>query len=300
MKNKTLSVIMTNYNYGHYIGEALEAIFSQSFPPTELILVDDSSTDNSLEIINAFSQKHPNLKLIKNQKNMGALYSVNLALDQASSDYVYAAASDDKILPGFFEKSMDLLQQYPQAGLCCSDLILQRDSGNIENKLHLKDSPAYFPPKEVLQIFLKDALSPIISNTVIMKRAALLEAGKFRPELWWATDLFVNSVVAFRYGFCYIPQMLTVQRMHSKQLGGQSNKKKNLSLEHKVIANLIECAKKPEYHDVLPCFRKTAGFSEFPWEVLKVVVSNIKYWDFLSFKLISFGWSRRYQMNGVL
>jgi len=53
-KMPTLSVMMTNYNYGRYIAEALEAILTQSFQPKEVILVDDASTDNSIEVINEF------------------------------------------------------------------------------------------------------------------------------------------------------------------------------------------------------------------------------------------------------
>ena len=116
-----LSVIMPNYNYGHYIEEALEAIFKQSFSPQEVIVIDDGSTDNSVAIIERLMKKHANLRLLKNDKNMGIIYSVNRALKTVAGKYLYATAADDKVLPGFFEKSMNLLLKYPQAALCCAD-----------------------------------------------------------------------------------------------------------------------------------------------------------------------------------
>ena len=69
MHNKgTLSVVMCNYNHGHYIQEALQAILSQSFPPLEVIVIDDGSTDNSVQIIGGIAEKNPTVKFYRNVK----------------------------------------------------------------------------------------------------------------------------------------------------------------------------------------------------------------------------------------
>ena len=105
----TLSVLVNNYNYARFIGEALEAILNQSYRPSEVIVVDDASIDNSVEIIQQFVKRDPIVHLIKNEKNMGIFYNLNKFFSIASGEYVYLAGSDDRILPGFFEKSMKLL-----------------------------------------------------------------------------------------------------------------------------------------------------------------------------------------------
>src|SRR4051812_21669960 len=124
MSRSSLSVVMPNYNHSHYIGEALEAILGQTFRPMEVIVVDDASTDNSVEVIEQFVRRDSAVRLLRNEQNSGPVPTVNLGLKQASGDYVYTMAADDKILPTFFEKSMNLLAQYPQAGLCSADMIL--------------------------------------------------------------------------------------------------------------------------------------------------------------------------------
>ncbi len=284
---KTLSVYMRNYNYGQYIGEALDAIFSQSFSPSEVIVIDDASTDNSISVIESFMRKHPNLRLLRNEKNMGVVYCMNRGIEAAAGDYVYGAASDDRVLPGFFEKSMDLLMKYPHAGLCYTDIALLFDNNSMVDKrcIFIK-KPCYFPPHETIKLFLKFPITPILSNTVIAKRRSLTEAGGYRPQLKWACDLFAHNVISFREGFCYIPEVLAVTRVHKFQYGRTMFGKWHLDRE--VIENIIITVKKPQYAEVLSAFKKTAGFSQSPWEVLRVVAGKREYWDFLSLKLLKF------------
>ncbi|MEE9605051.1 MAG: glycosyltransferase family 2 protein [Candidatus Scalindua sp.] len=74
MRKNTLSVVMPNYNYSQHVGETLEAILDQSFRPLEVIVVDDGSTDNSIEIIESISKRDPIVRLLKNEQNMGCLF----------------------------------------------------------------------------------------------------------------------------------------------------------------------------------------------------------------------------------
>lgn len=286
MNRPLLSVTMCNYNYGHFIGEALDSILTQSYSPFEVIVVDDGSTDNSVEVIKGFMGKHPNLYLFENKKNMGIPYTANRALENAKGEYIFSISSDDKILPGFFEKSMSLLSQYPEAGMCFSDNVVYDGSGYIENRSFLADKSSYLSPDEVLKEFLKEAFTPFIPHTGIIKFSALKQAGGYLPELKWSCDSFAYSVIAFRQGLCYMPEILTVIKVHPGQHGASNAK--NSKLEREVIRNLIEAAKRPAYRDVYPKFKRTAPFSVYPWEVLMVVSGNRKYWDFLSFKLLRF------------
>jgi len=282
----SLSVLMANYNYGRYIADALEGIFSQSYQPLEVIVVDDASTDNSVDIIKGFMQKHPNLKLIQNEKNMGTLYSINLALENASGEYVYSAASDDKVLPEFFIKSINLLCKYPQAGLSCSDILIFQDNKYIENKYYLSKRASYFSPNEVVHLMRREPISIIAPHGVIIKHSLLLEAGGYQEALKWTCDSFVHHVIAFRYGICYIPEVLVMTRKHGAQFGGYM--RTDSRSERDVISESINMARKPQYRDVFSMFQETAPFSLYPWEVLRVVVGDRKNWDFLSFKLFRF------------
>ncbi|MCX5751937.1 MAG: glycosyltransferase [Candidatus Saganbacteria bacterium] len=285
MQQKKLSVYIPNYNYGHYLKECLEAVFSQSLSPDEVIVVDDASTDNSITVVESFMQKYPNLRLLKNEKNLGVAYSMNKGVAASSGDYIVGTASDDKILPGFFEQSMHLLMQYPEAGFCCSDAIFLEKDKKFGKKLYLNKDPCYFSPQEVLHLFKNDSLTPFIPHTIIVKRKEFLKAGGFIPELKWFCDSFVFSVIAFRYGFCYVPKALTTIRVHALQYGGGGGKRFQ---DREVIAKTIDVLMNIKYQDVLPMFQKTAGFSQSPWEVFVTILFHKKYWNFLSLKLLRF------------
>src|SRR5688572_14043909 len=107
MSKPTLSVAISNYNHAHYLPDALEAILSQSYPAMEVIVIDDASTDNSVDVIERFARQNRSLRLIRNSSNMGVLHNANKLLGMVSGEYFYSAAADDRVLPGFFAKSME-------------------------------------------------------------------------------------------------------------------------------------------------------------------------------------------------
>lgn len=287
MSRPTLSAIMPNYNYGQYIGEALEAVLTQSFAADEVIVVDDASTDDSVSIIRQFMKKYPNLKLIMNETNMGAGYSLKKGLSIAKGDYFSAPGSDDKLLSGSFEKMMDILTRYPQSGLCSSDSLINKSGQIFENRSYLSDKLCYFPPDAVVELYMREAFAPIQHNTLIMKRSAFNEAGGYISRFKWQADSFVANVICFRHGFCYVPEPLAMVRMHSNQYGA-SNAGKSRQ-EREVIKDMMDTLMTdPSYSDVLPKFKRTAPFSCYPWEVFMVAISDRKCAGFLSFKLLKF------------
>ena len=129
MPRPSLSVILANYNHSQYISEALAALIGQLEPDDELIVLDDASTDNSLDIIAPFVDNNPNVRLIRHATNQGVITMENEGFSEATKDYVYSASADDKILPGLFEKSLALLSTYPEAGLCSTLSNLMDESG---------------------------------------------------------------------------------------------------------------------------------------------------------------------------
>src|SRR6266446_3649184 len=111
----TLSVVVPNYNHAKYLEVSLSAILRQSLKPLEIIVLDDASTDNSVEVIRRFAAQNPLVRLVQNEKNLTVVPNLNKGVDLARGEYVYIAAADDEVLPGLFEHSMALLGKYPQA-----------------------------------------------------------------------------------------------------------------------------------------------------------------------------------------
>ena len=284
MNKHTLAVIMPNYNHAQYIGEALDSILTQSFRPATVLVIDDGSDDNSIEVIERFIAKDSVISLLRNEVNSGAVFSVNKGLKHISEDYVYVAAADDIILPGLFEKSMNLLNKYPHAAICCSDTktIWQSGQGDTVNKRGLGDKSCYISPEELVKIMQKKIVYLSGFGTII-KRKELLETG-MPAELKWCGDRIYALTIALRYGLCYIPEMLAAQlrRKDSYSEQGQRNRK-----EHKqVIENILELLKKPQYADVLFKFKKSCALASLGMPMLRVLFFSPKHRDYLSFNLM--------------
>jgi glycosyltransferase involved in cell wall biosynthesis len=294
----SLSVLLPNYNYARYIGESLEAIVSQSHVPAEIIVVDDASTDNSVAIIESYARKHPNIKFLRNAQNLGVIASVERCLKQATGDYLSFTSSDDKILPGFYEKSLALLAKYPQAALCCCDSAVWDGQIVSENRNHLSDRPVYFSGREAADLFARDPLAFIRTHTVISKREAVLSVGGYRKELMAQSDSFAFSTIALRYGFCYLPEVLAMFRKHSAGYGQSLISK--AGVEQEIIENVFSLLETPEFRDIKPVYKRNAAFSARPWEILKVVATEPKYREYFSLNLLRFALFDKFISRPVL
>jgi len=212
----TLSVLLPNYNHARYLPGALAGVLSQGRPPDELIVVDDCSTDDSVEILEAAARRHPNVRLVKNDHNRGVVYSLNLAMSLATGDYVCGVAADDRLLPGFFERSMAMLARYPDAGLCSTrSTVIDAETDEPVCCLPLElisDHDAFIPPAAAID-WLRHGEPWIMGNACVYNRGAFLAEGGYIPELRSFCDGFLQMVLAARHGACFIPEPLAVWRL---------------------------------------------------------------------------------------
>lgn len=89
-----VSILMPNYNYGRYIGEAIESVLRQTYPHWELIICDDGSTDNSCEVVKRYQDKDSRIKLIQ-KENGGMASALNAAYRECKGDIICLLDSDD-------------------------------------------------------------------------------------------------------------------------------------------------------------------------------------------------------------
>jgi len=252
MKLPTLSMTMTNYNHAHYLPVALQSIMDQSYQPMELIIIDDASTDNSIEVIEAFAQKYPIIHLIRNEQNKGVIHNLNRLLELTSGDYIVGLAADDRFLPGFFEKAMQLLEQHPQAGLCSAASWIMDEAGNhtsLATSLPLINMEAgYISPQQALYLMQYHG-SWIAGNATVYNRQALLEAGGFIQELGSYADGFIQEVLALRYGVCFIREPLGVWRLMTTNYSVTISTKSEYELA--ILAHAVELMN-TKYRDLFP------------------------------------------------
>lgn len=230
----TLSVLIVNYNDAGFISETLESVLSQSYKPKEIIVIDNASTDNSAEIIQQFGKHESNIRFIKNAKNMGILYCYDQFLGVASGEYFQVIGAHDKLLPGFFEKSMKLLARYPEAGVCSTLAYLIDEKGKNKGFFVtpiVSTKECFIKPETAMSIVNKiDGYIP--GHTAICKRTAFETIGGLIPEMHAAADAFALKVIVCKYGACFIPEALvcirTFPNSYSKRISKDLNCNKEI------------------------------------------------------------------------
>lgn len=95
MENNLVSIITPLYNSEKYIGKTIQSVVNQSYKNFEMIIVDDCSGDKGVEIAESFSENDERIKLIKNEKNLGAALTRNVGLKEAKGRFIAFLDSDD-------------------------------------------------------------------------------------------------------------------------------------------------------------------------------------------------------------
>ena len=192
MEQPTLAVLMPNYNHARYLADAIAGIATQSRPPDEFLILDDGSTDNSLEIIEPYLKQYPFLRLIRHERNRGVIAANQRLFAEARGDLLFAAAADDVRLPGFFARAVQMAERFPQAGLVFGAVGMIDQEGRRLGRIAVRrwQEPLYADPQRFLREYLMVELpAHSLCSGTIYSREALLEAGGFRPDLgsWAAT-----------------------------------------------------------------------------------------------------------------
>jgi glycosyltransferase involved in cell wall biosynthesis len=270
------SVIMPNYNHGDRIARALDSILAQSVQPMELIVLDDGSDDNSLDVLEEYARKYPVIRLERFPENRGAVAACNKLFRLASGEYIFGFPSDDIVLPGAFERAVEMLEKNPGAGVCCADyFMVDTNSGDLERYcMGFADEPCFLPPDEFAER-LRGWWVP--SFTSFIRREALSEAGFFLEDTQWHCDWLAYLTVAFRYGLCYIPTPLAARRRHADAYGSAGRRKSKE--QDKVLRALLTHLKSDAFKDVMPRFARSGAMLFFNNELDKLVMSNPDMWD---------------------
>ena len=126
-----ISVLMGIYNCAPTLAEALDSLYAQTYQDFKIILCDDGSKDNTYEIAKEYADKHDNIVLVKNEKNMGLNYTLNHCLEYADTEYCARMDGDDISLPTRFEKEIKLLDEHPEYAIVSCPMIYFDENGEF-------------------------------------------------------------------------------------------------------------------------------------------------------------------------
>ena len=112
-----VSVLMTAYNRERYISEAIESVLTSTYTNFELIILDDCSTDRTVEIAEGFALMDPRIRVYVNENNLGDYRNRNKAAEYAKGKYIKYCDSDDKIFDWTLNYCVKMMEKHPDAGM---------------------------------------------------------------------------------------------------------------------------------------------------------------------------------------
>ncbi|WP_338550513.1 glycosyltransferase family 2 protein [Roseovarius phycicola] len=124
-----ISVVMSVHNGLPYLRDCLASLEDQTETDVEFILVDDASTDGSLDVLKRFAKSNQHTHLIVNKQNKGLTKALNQALEVASGTYIARIDADDMCYPTRFEKQLRFMEDHPQIVACASGYRMVDDRG---------------------------------------------------------------------------------------------------------------------------------------------------------------------------
>lgn len=214
-----VSVLLINYNYAHYLPEALDSIFFQTYKNWELIAADDGSKDDSLAVLQLYQQKWGGrMKIVRHPGgvNRGIAATYQLALSHANGEYVAFLEADDVWHPENLEKKMNAWTDCPQAVVVFSSYeVMGRGRAAFYWKLYAWMLRRQLPCGRCFDAFphfLKR--NPAASFSHFAVRRSFFEQIPKAPSRLKNYDWWVLAHASAQAPFCFLPERHTYWRIH--------------------------------------------------------------------------------------
>ncbi len=213
-----VSFITASYNYEKYISQTIESVISQTITDWELLIIDDGSKDNSLEIINRYCSKDSRIKLFthENNQNKGLIKTLQLGIKKANGEYIVFLESDDYITNNYLETKLEIFSKYPNIGFLYNNV----NTFGIEPIPKLKETllitENYWKnhdyPHKIANIMCLRNYIPTFSCVMLKKE--LLNNINWNFPYQAMIDYWLWIQISEKTDFYFIQQKLTNWRMH--------------------------------------------------------------------------------------
>lgn len=204
--NPLVTVITPAYNQADYLPETIESILAQAYPNLEYIVLNDGSTDNTLEVM----QRYADRIIIESHENMGEARTVNRGFELATGEYIIVVNADDPLLPGLIRAQVDYLKTHPDAVATYPDFrIIDEHSNVIEDR----SLPDYDRDVAIRRAWC------VPGPGAMIRRTAIKAIGGRDLRYRYNSDMDFWLRLSLRGSIHRVPLVLAIRREHSAARG---------------------------------------------------------------------------------
>lgn len=244
-----VSVIIASYNHEKYIEASIASVAAQTYSNVELLVVDDGSSDGSVELLRGLQAKYGfDLRV---QQNQGLSRTLNEAIARARGDLIVPFGSDDIMLPQRLEKQVAHLHGKPEVGICAGNIEIIDSNGRVMPGKEQRKRDLPFRRLDFDDLFLDRKPGPM-APTLMFRREALEKAGGFDPDIR-LEDVYIElAVTRAGYVIDILGEVLAQYRKHP------TNTYKNVRfMVDNVFKTYSQFSDHPDYEQVIMRFRNS-------------------------------------------
>jgi glycosyltransferase involved in cell wall biosynthesis len=203
---------MPVWNGERFLAAAVNSLLAQTFSDFELLVIDDGSTDRTLEILHTYAD--PRLRVLR-QNHAGIVVALNYGLTLARANWIARQDADDLSLPHRLERQWQAMNLHPRAVLCHTAVSYLGERSGPANEARLPRSRSFMALRLCYQC-------PIVHSSVLFKKDAALAAGGYLPEERHAEDYSLWGRLLEQGGFIGLTERLVQFRLHSQSVSRQN------------------------------------------------------------------------------
>lgn len=207
MSHPFISVVMSVYNGLPYLRAAVESILNQTYSNFEFIIIDDCSTDDSLEYLSSLADKR--IRILHNEKNLKLPASLNRGLRASRGRYVIRMDADDISFPDRIEKQVAYMEAHPRAAMAYCDMLYFNEKGIIRDFNTNSHSP------EGIRATL--LFYNIVNHNGVIFRRDIISGYAYDPQYTVTEDLDLWIRLSRSHSIHYMPENLVLYRVHEAQ-----------------------------------------------------------------------------------
>jgi len=213
MSETKVTVLMALYNGGEYLKKSIKSVLNQSYQDFEFLIINDCSTDNSVELIDSFHD--PRIRIHHNQENLGQTKSLNVGLKLARGEWIARMDADDFALKHWLEKQMSFVNEHPDYAVVSADAIVIDEHDKVQKK--------YLSPSHIDDIVFKAFFtSPINHVGCVMNKKVVLGVGGYDERYWTVADYDLwRKLICGEYRITSLNEVCVAIRRHTASLSFQ-------------------------------------------------------------------------------
>lgn len=213
----TISVVIPNRNDSAYLRVCLDSVLHQPVRPDQIVVVDDQSTDDSVEVIREKLTGVAGVEIIVNPICLGTMGALNEGLKRVTSEYVLFLSSNDYVTEGIFERAKSCIAKAGSPGVWSAMVWASDESGHCL-RLHPSSVAAltdtFLPPDKCIRLAMMLG-NWFTGTTLIYHRETLQKIGGFDIAYQGLADLLAALTISSIKGASFSPEPFGVMRLHS-------------------------------------------------------------------------------------